>query len=707
MAPLNRRRFLQSAALASGAAHTSLPEEKRSHARLWIDPKAAALPARPWRKIHLDFHNSQHIAKIGEHFQAEEFGDRLVAANVDSIVVFAKDMHGYFYYPSQYGPVHPGLSFDLLGAQVKACRDRKITVYAYYCTTWDNYLAEHHPEWLVVKRDRTTTLPKFDSTPGWTALCIANDGFVELMRDHVTEFVSRYPVDGAWFDMPAPYLEECFCSECLKQLKARGLDPISREAQCNHKQALEKAFLEKMQSAVTSARPGCQVDFNSQNSYGLRDRVRFMDNIDIEALPSVSHWGYYFFPLAVRYARTHGVTTYGMTGRFKAAWADFGGLKLPAQLETEVAGIVAHGARCDIGDQMPPSGRLDPAVYHVVGKAYDRIKALEPWLNGAVPVTEAALLVAGLPLNSLSSDAHLGLTKLLSECRIQFDVLEQDAEWERYGLVVLPDNRPVSEAASARLQKFVADGGAVIACHHGGLIAGGDASCFENHGISYAGPSPFDPAYLVPKEKFTGDLPVFEYALYGGASQWRVRPPARTVAYLGQPSFQRSPKHYTSHAQSPFDRLTEYAAVAVSGRVAVFGFPLGSAYFGQGYWVYRQALQHVLKAVHPVPLLTSNAPLSAELTVTHQSARHTGAKPRYLVHIVNWSPNRSTPKHPIFYEDPIPLTEVVVRLNVPEPIGKACLAGAKTRLAVKQTSSGVEVIIPRVAVHEVICFDVA
>jgi hypothetical protein len=51
--------------------------------------------------------------------------------------------------------VHPGLSFDLLGAQVKACRQRKIAVYAYYCTTWDNYLAEHHADWLVVKRDRT------------------------------------------------------------------------------------------------------------------------------------------------------------------------------------------------------------------------------------------------------------------------------------------------------------------------------------------------------------------------------------------------------------------------------------------------------------------------------------------------------------------------------------------------------------------------
>jgi len=156
---------------------------------VWVDPNLLSLPRRPWRKIHLDFHNSAYIPKIGDKFNADEFGDTLLKGNVDSVVVFAKDMHGYFYYPSKHGPVHPGLNFDLLGAQVEACRARKIAVYAYHCTTWDNYLAEHHPEWLVFKRDRTTYLPKFDQTPGWTALCIAQEGFVKLMEAHTREFV--------------------------------------------------------------------------------------------------------------------------------------------------------------------------------------------------------------------------------------------------------------------------------------------------------------------------------------------------------------------------------------------------------------------------------------------------------------------------------------------------------------------------------------
>jgi len=606
----NRREFFSSLLVGQALNLPAVPK------KAWIDPKLAALPSRPWRKIHLDFHNSEHVARIGERFNADEFGDRLLEANVNAIVVFAKDMHGYFYYPSALGPVHPGLKIDLLGAQVAACRKRKIAVYAYYCTTWDNYLAERHPEWLVFKRDRTTYLPKFDATPGWTALCLAHAPFVELMVAHTREFVSRYDLDGAWFDMPVPIQSECFCVECLRQLRAKGLDPFNIRVQREHKHALHRSFIERLRRTVTSARPRCQVDFNGQGVFGLGQRVPFMDNIDIEALPT-AQWGYYYFPLIVRYARTFGITTYGMTGRFKASWADFGGLKLPAQLDAELASIVANGARCDIGDQMPPGGRLDPAVYHVIGQAYGRIKALEPYLDGAVPVTEAALITGGLPLEAPSTEANYGLLKLLIESRVQFDVVEPEAPWERYALVVLPDALPVEPRLAERLHAFIAGGGAVIVSHRSGLVAGAESSWLERYGLRYAGMSPYKPAYLVPQVNLTGEIPAYEYALYEGASQWRAEAPATVLARLGEPAFQRSPEHYTSHAQTPFERVTGYAALARSGSVALFGFPLGASYYNQGYWIYRRAFQRVLKDLLPAQLVESNAPLSAEITLTH------------------------------------------------------------------------------------------
>lgn len=704
MSDVNRREFLRLAGAAGVAPPLAVSADAAVAKKYWVDPKLAGLRRKPWRKIHLDFHNSHHITTIGEEFDADEFGDTLQKANVNAIVVFAKDMHGYFYYPSKFGPVHPGLSFDLLGAQVEACRKRSIAVSAYYCVTWDHHLAENHPEWLRFRRDRTTDLPKFDETPGWTALCLAHEPFVQLVLDHAREFVARYELNGAWFDMPWPKEGECFCRECLRQLRKKGLDPLDTRVQRQHKHELYKSFLALARETVKSARPGCEVEFNEQGGCRMGERAASSDNVDIEALPTAS-WGYYYFPTNVRYIRTFGLTVYGMTGRFKASWADFGGLKLPTQLHVELAGIVGLGARCDIGDQMPPNGRLDKAVYHVIGETYGRIRELEPYLDGAVPATEAALVTAGLPFDKPSTEANYGLVKLLVESRIQFDVVEPDAEWERYALIVLPDDMRVSETLAERLHRFVDGGGAVIANHRSGLLAGDERSWLERYGFQYAGMSEFRPAYLVPKVNFTGSMPAYEFALYEGASQWRASAPARVLAALGEPAFQRSPEHYTSHRQTPFDHETEYAVLGRSGTVGLVGFPLGQSYYYEGYWIYRSGFQHLLRSIYPVQLVETSAPLSTEVMLTHQ-AKTNGRKERYMVHIVNFSALRRTPNHPDFYEDPIPLTDVMVRLHLPLDSVRVRAVVAGTELRLRRTGNGgVEVMVSRVPIHEIVNFE--
>src|SRR5439155_8358880 len=45
-------------------------------------------------------------------------------------------------------------------------KKRKITVFAYYMTTWNPELAEQRPEWLVLDRERTSSLHKFDESFG-------------------------------------------------------------------------------------------------------------------------------------------------------------------------------------------------------------------------------------------------------------------------------------------------------------------------------------------------------------------------------------------------------------------------------------------------------------------------------------------------------------------------------------------------------------
>ena len=443
---------------------------------------------------------------------------------------------------------------------------------------------------------------------------------------------------------------------------------------------------------------------NQGSFYGLARRAGLFDYSSQEALfTDAQHYGYHYWPTVIRYARGFGKPFHGCTVIFKDFWADFGGLKSPAQMHTEVAAFVAQGARCDIGDQIPPDGRLEPAVYHVIGQAYRHMERIEPYLEGAVPVTEAALLASGgAPCN----EVNYGWVKLLTESRVQFDIVERETKWEdRYALLVLPENAWVDAALASRIQAFIAGGGAVIAAHTAGLLAGTQTSWLDRYGLHYAGLSPFTPAYLVPRVPFTGDIPSYAYALYEGASQWRAETPATALAVLGEPLFQRSPEHYNSHLQTPFDHATSYAAVARSGRVALLAFPLGQGYYNQGFWIYRQAFQKALTEVLPAPLIQTDAHLTTELSLTHQAARPDGRPERYLVHIVNYSPVRRTPKHTDFHDDPIPLSQVTVRVNLPLRVSQATALYAGQDLPVRRAAGGgVEVVVPRVHIHEVVCF---
>ena len=110
--PANRRRFIKTtagsslgawvAAGASGQAEApkhadaaAIPEAGGVARKYWIDPSIAAWRPGPWRKVHIEYHTSRHMPRLAERFNADEFGDRLLAAHVNGATVFAKDMYGY------------------------------------------------------------------------------------------------------------------------------------------------------------------------------------------------------------------------------------------------------------------------------------------------------------------------------------------------------------------------------------------------------------------------------------------------------------------------------------------------------------------------------------------------------------------------------------------------------------------------------------
>jgi len=49
----------------------------------------------------------------------------------------------------------------------------------------------------MIKIDGSDFRPKAGQTPGWTALCLGNKDFVDLIAEQIREFVSEYELDRA------------------------------------------------------------------------------------------------------------------------------------------------------------------------------------------------------------------------------------------------------------------------------------------------------------------------------------------------------------------------------------------------------------------------------------------------------------------------------------------------------------------------------
>jgi hypothetical protein len=98
--------------------------------------------------------------------------------------------------------------------------------------------------------------------------------------------------------------------------------------------------------------------------------------------------------------------------------------------------------------------------------------------------------------------------------------------------------------------------------------------------------------------------------------------------------------------------------------------------------------------------------MSAEITLTHQDMQTDPPhEERYMVHIVNYSPLRQSPRHPVFCEDPIPLSNVAIRVNLPLKGATARAVNQGMDLEVRRApAGGVEVLVPRVPIYEVLSF---
>lgn len=361
-----------------------------------------------FRQVHLDFHTSAECQDVARDFDPQVFVDTLKLGHVNTINIFARCHHGFSYFPTRIGTVHPNLKIDLLGSQIEALHHADIRCPIYMSIKWDEQSASQHPEWICVNKDGALASRRPLTAPPstWTTLDLSTP-YADFVVTQVEELFQLYgtEIDGFWFDICFP--QPNYSPWSQTRMRQAGVNLEDDQAVWRYAVQQDHLFFERLTHLVQSKKPEATIFYNGTTTNDMGEMLPYQTHFEVESLPtSDGQWGYMHFPIVGRQARTYGREFIGMTGRFHRSWSDFGGLKTSDQLDYECGTILAAGGRICVGDQLHPRGVLDPAVYRMIGASYGRVERLEPWLEGAYPTAEVALLALGSGKVSLPGLAY-------------------------------------------------------------------------------------------------------------------------------------------------------------------------------------------------------------------------------------------------------------------------------------------------------------
>ena len=602
-----------------------------------------------YRQVHLDFHTALECEGIGADFDPRTFVETLKTGKVDTINIFAKCHHGYSYYPTRVGTQHPNLKFDLLGSMVEALHGADIKCPIYVSVKWDDLAAMQHPEWVCVRRDGTMNMRKvLTGEWGWSTMDVSS-GYGDYFIAQVEELISKFgsEIDGWWFDIC--FVAPNYSPWGMAQMRKAAVNLENDAAVMHYARQKDLEFFAKVTKICQQKTPRATIYYNGTTDSQMREVTPYVTHFEVESLPtSGDAWGYLHYPIVGRQARTYGKEMIGMTGRFHRSWADFGGLKTQDQLDYECGTILAAGGKICVGDQLHPRGVLDPAVYRLLGKSFARVEALEPYLYGATPAAEVALINVGQPaevkagIGSFNPDVE-GAAQVLLESGLQFDIIDEFGDFAAYPAVFLPHQAVVSDALAAKIDAYVAGGGKLVASGTASLDPATGAFKVKSIPAEYIGPVPTQPSYLRLDAAMAreGELATdYDYVFYDRAHLVRPNGGAMSYGLLKRALFNRTWEHFTSHQHAPVGESLD-APIAVGNASALyFAAPLFNAYRTWDYWAYRAAAVSLLRAFLSAPLLKPRAPGWVEMVLHTQDAAE-GRPARRIVHVVAYHPRRS------------------------------------------------------------------
>ena len=666
-----------------------------------------------FRQVHLDFHTSPEIDNIGAEFDKNQWQNALKTGHVNSITCFATGHHGWSYYDTKIGKKHPHLSFDLLRAQFDATKEIGVNIPIYLTAGVHNMITEEHPEWREIGRDGKFTGWTDDLLePGFRMLCF-NSPYLDYLCKQIEEVVSLFPnADGIFLDIISQ--SQCYCRWCMKSMLKKGFNPKKEEERLAHAKIVLHNYYERTTAAARINDANMPVSHNSGHiQCGNRAILKHFSHLELESLPT-GGWGYDHFPISAKYCHKLEHDFLGMTGKFHTTWGEFGGYKHPNALRYECASMLAYGAKCSVGDQLHPSGKMDMSTYKLIGEAYAEVESKEKWCINAENVADIALLSSEAvnranlnARNGIASD--IGAGRILLEGHFLFDILDSEMPLDNYKLIILPDDIQIDEKLKSRLDIYLAGGGKLLLTGTSGLAEDGSGFLFDV-GAKWEGENEYSLDYILANEELRPsfiDSPLVMYL----PSQKITLTNGQSLGEIYNPYFNRQYEHFCSHQHAPPQTEPSGFTCGVrNGNILYLAHPVFSIYRGFGAVAYKEYIINAINSLLGKATLKVGLPSTARVSLMKQ-AEHK----RYVLHLLY--ANTIKRGGPLtlsggtvsgrndgieVIDELLPLYDVKVSMMLSEKIKSVICVPSGDKLIFEQSNNEIRLVLPRLECHQMI-----
>lgn len=448
----------------------------------WFAPAERVADYRPkgpthcYRQFNIDWSwialNPEWIPEFLSEANPAALAEFCRTSNVDGTVVMAVPHHGYCTYDTQVGTRFSGMKGDWFGETIRELHDRKIAAFGYVTLNWNWKFIRENPG-----RDFIHGKPGEDGIcSSKCTICLNAPGYLELVEAYTREVLERYPVDGMRWDILMT-AKGCVCDGCRSlyratygdELKEWGAAPPGRVDEFYI--ATTSRAVRRLHTLCKQVKPSVEIWQNSIQSYHP-NHLDLARELDI----AYNEYGDPFRLLFIRGVANKAAAINGLMNKAP--------VEPPLPLDwREWRTCLALGGRCYSyygHKQTNPKTLLPEGAFvawhrEQLAPFYAMVRQIEPWLDGAVPVSEVGVVFSertrfrfpnldrGRYVSAMEPIAVAGLQRNAPvEFVNRLDLAEIGKKRSRFKLLVLPLTSGLDDGELAAMRKQVDEGGRLL-----------------------------------------------------------------------------------------------------------------------------------------------------------------------------------------------------------------------------------------------------